>query len=397
MSTPPLGIYYADTVGFVGECFCVYDDSGETRVSGILRGSVVTGILKDSKFDVGTDVLEASGTTLMSTASTRTYALQLAATASQCLDLSYTGLYVESDPTDPDSPKRAVLVANGYFAETPGDSLLKATVIQVLLGNMLTQESPSWRLEWDDQKDEMMRLKSSAAAFENTHVGSLGEKNWGSDWDLQVWATAADDFGIVFSYTDETAFVASIPGKKPLEHWSWNVTNRRNYSLVKLGTALSNGHGKHGLFIGEWWSSNITYTISPADSPIAASMDSSGHIIPPATWFEEATKDLASRGVKGYVTDPIVDGAERKVGYQYLKDANMTPDVLTVVAAVDKMEVRFAAESFSLVYKGKINQFPVPGMKPAPPAPGGGGGGGEDNTGLMVALLLGIVGYALIK
>jgi hypothetical protein len=405
-----LGIYYADKSTFIGDCFCVFDNGGNINVSGILRGFAVSGILADSKFDVKLDTLIVSGDKLVAENSKVEYLLQLAAADSKCLDLSFTGLYAEDpDPSNLGSEQRALLVANGYVAPIrPGDAiaLLKATSVVVqTLGNVLVQESGTWRLEWDNQEPEKAKWNSGYDVYPHTKVGSLGERQWEKmgEWDLQVWATDDNSVGVVLSPSSEVLLVGQIPGKKPLEKAAWDVTNQANYHLVNVGTALSNGLDKHALFIGEYFGADVYYVVDPKDSPIEAEMTSGSMVIPPPDWMEQASQDLKKKGIEGFAVEPIVDSVEMRVGYKYELVAGLTPKGITIVAHNNKMEVRDERASYTLSLKGKIDAFPSeskPGPGPPGPGPsggGGGGGGGGDNTGLMVALLLGLLAYALMK
>jgi hypothetical protein len=363
--------------------------------------------LEDSKFQVGLDILTASGKDLVCERSKVTYPLQLAAADSMCLDLSFTGLYTQDSGSDPDYEKYALLVANGYFAETPGDSatLRKATVVEVeTMGNVLVQSSGTWKLEWVDQKPEKMNFFSGFSDIPHTKVGSLGDKNWAEEWDMQVWATDDDSIGAVFHYGAGVVLIGQIPGKMPLEHNAWDITNLRNSYMASLGTALSNGLDKHALFIGQYSATDTTYTVDPADSPIKAEMTGST-VIPPPDWMDQASKDLVTKGIdRAFVVDAIVDSVNMKVGYVYQLAADLTPRAITLVARNGKMVVRDGRALYTLSFKGKIDKFPSvpkpPGPGPPGPGPSGGGGGGGrccDDTGLMVALLLGLLAYALMK
>ncbi len=407
-----LGVYYAADMTFTGDCFCVFDYGGNINISGILRGFPVSGILADSKFDVKLDTLTVSGNKLVAEISKVEYPLQLAAADSQCLDLSFTGLYTKDpDPSDPHAPQEALLVANGYFGETPGaHGLLTAQTISVQTGNVLVQDSGTghWRLEWANQDPEHVKFASSYDTKAHTKVGSLGDYQWEKmgEWDLQVWATDDDSVGVVLSTSHEVLLLGKIPGKKPLEKEAWDVTNRANYRIVDLGTLLSNGLDKHALLIGQYFGSDSYYEVDPKDSPIKAELTSASMVIPPPDWMEQASQDLKNKGIDGFAVDTIIDSVDMRIGYKYELMADLTPKRMTIVAHNGKMEVRDLRESYTLTLKGKIDAFPAePKPGPGPPGPGppgpsgggGGGGGGGDNTGLMVAVLLGLLAYALMK
>jgi hypothetical protein len=229
-----------------------------------------------------------------------------------------------------------------------------------------------------------------------------------AEWNLQVWATADDDLGAVFASGDtglDSLLIGRIPGKMPLERAAWDATNPANYFFVNVGTALSTGLDKHALFIGDYKSTDTTYTVDPADSPIKAELTSGSMVVPPPDWMQQASQDLQNKGVeRAFPVEPIVNSVNLLVGYTYKKMDDLTPKGVKLVARNNTMVMNDGRTSYTLTPKGKIDAFPHY-KPPAPPGPGppgpsgggGGGGGGGDNTGLMVALLLGLLAYALMK
>jgi hypothetical protein len=77
------------------------------------------------------------------------------------------------------------------------------------------------------------------------------------------------------------------------------------------------------------------------------------------------------------------------------------PDSARRLAALgmkDKMYVQAYEKSGAYKDVGTLDgELPTPTTPAPPPSGGGGGGGGDDKSGLMVALLLGLLGYALLK
>jgi hypothetical protein len=394
------GIYLAPMLFFTGECLCV--SNGGASLLGILRGYGVSATLSGSQFDVGGDTLQVSGTQLKSMKSGDFYNQALRADTSMCLDLKYTGLYAEGvNKDDPADEIGGLLVANGYVAEARRvDGLHFATLVSESSGKLVVEHTEETTLVWDDPADPgKVKFSTSASpdapVFSYTKVGSLGERVWSNVWDLQVYATADNDFGIVFSYADGYILAAQIPSKAPLDSTAWDLTSVNNFSYIILETALSTNDQKDALFIGQYEASDKKYTVDPATAQIKAKADGS----PPDDWREQAYVQLASEG-RAEITTPIVDTSALLVGYEYKKEKDNTPRTAVCVKTKTGLVLRAGSRSYTLTYKGQIDKLPPPPTpwSPTPgPSGGGGGGGGGDNTGLMVALLLGLLAYALMK